>query len=296
MRRKRKRRNIVPIIIILAIIVAAAGVLFLTGTFKFKQADNRSSNRTAMAYITSGNSIIVINSDGIVLKKSASLPSGVPEFTGLEVTSSDVDEEIECSDQGGLSYLMSIAGYLIQYDIPVTEINYSDEYEATVYSNNIKILLGRENKTGEKIRDLNDFYDQIKDLRGTLHMEAVNENIGYTFKQEADPVTEAETTETQPDPNAADPDAQPEEAVQPEEETAPVEEVPAEEIPAEEVPVEDIYVEEVPAEDVYVEDVPQEDVYVEEAPVEDVYVEEAPQEDIYVEDVYVEEIPVEEQY
>ena len=42
----------------------------------------------------------------------------------------------------------------------------SSDLQATMYINKVKILLGVDDKTDEKIRDLRDFYEDLKDLLG----------------------------------------------------------------------------------------------------------------------------------
>jgi len=48
---------------------------------------------------------------------------------------------------------------------------------------NIKILMGQDVSTEEKLHDLRDFYDDVKGLSGVLDMQELSKNnLGYSFK------------------------------------------------------------------------------------------------------------------
>ena len=66
----------------------------------------------------------------------------------------------------------------------IKEIYVSADGEATLYSRQIKILLGKDERVAEKIADLRDFYSEVAELSGTLDMQQVSDmNGGYTFKK-----------------------------------------------------------------------------------------------------------------
>ena len=54
---------------------------------------------------------------------------------------------------------------------------------ATLYIGKLKVELGKEDKTDEKLTDLADLYDNISGDSGTLYMQNGNaNNYGYTFR------------------------------------------------------------------------------------------------------------------
>ena len=59
----------------------------------------------------------------------------------------------------------------------------SEEFESTLYIGNVKVLLGSSDDINQKLSDLSDMYEKIKDRSGTLDMKEVDrDGQGYAMK------------------------------------------------------------------------------------------------------------------
>lgn len=212
-RRKKKVRKISLAIIILLILCMVAFVaLYLTGKFRVDSIDQAAKSNTAVAYIDYSDSTaskITVTADGRALNTLTKSPTDIPELTGLEFTKVIEGEPLEYDNADAFDYAIAVVNALRKFNIYVREINIDSNNEATAFINNVTILFGtNDGKIEQKVSDLNDFFAQVKDLRGTLHMEEVNDKIGYTFKQEKEVQPETklaeETTEETTDEGGGD--------------------------------------------------------------------------------------------
>ena len=177
------------IITIISLLAAAAAVFFgalvLTGRISLDSAQEVQVDSTAVAYISYMDMYLEINGDGIIIRSSLAEPEDdIPEITGLTLGSVIVGEEVEATNASAFEYALAVVLEMKScYILEVDEVFVSSDEEITVYAREIKILLGEDENTSEKINDLKDFYYTVVEMEGTLDMQEVSEsNIGYTFK------------------------------------------------------------------------------------------------------------------
>jgi len=86
-------------------------------------------------------------------------------------------------NQEDYEYVVKVIEDLRKNSITVDEVYITSDGHISLIAGNLKILLGYNENTDEKINDLRDFYDKTKDLNGTLDMQEYStNNDGYTFK------------------------------------------------------------------------------------------------------------------
>jgi len=279
----RKKKVTLAVIVALAVCAAALVILYATGVIRFEKVETVISNRTGVAYVNYADENMIINSDGRVLESSDVQPEDIPLLTGIEFTKIVSGEHLEYEVPEAFEYAIKLIMALRTNEIAVREINISADLEASAYVNRITILFGKDDKTEIKAADLADFFDQVKDLKGTLHMEVVNEKLGYTFKQESEntAIIQEPATGAKREDNGEEEDTQDGEEVN-------NEEFVEEEYYEEPVGEEGVYEEEVYEEPVYEEEVYEEPVYEEPVYEEEVYEEPVYEEPVYEEPVYEE--------
>ncbi len=180
-----KKRTII-IISAAAVCVIALCALFLTGVLKFpfplKQKEE--TPKEAAFYVEYMNAYMLVDAEGYVIGSAAEQPTDIPEVRGLSFSSIVVGEQLEVQEKAAYEYAWKIVDSLKRNALPIREVYISSDLQATMYVNSVKILLGADNKTDEKLREMRDFFDDFKDLSGTLDMQEVStNNLGYSFKQ-----------------------------------------------------------------------------------------------------------------
>lgn len=179
-------KKLIIIISAAALVVIAVCTLFFTGVLRFPWLKKQEEKpREAVLYVEYMNAYMLIDKDGYVIGSAAEQPTDIPKISGITFTSIIVDEKLEPLEEAAYNYAWKIVDSLKRNALPITEVYISSDLQATLYVNSVRILLGADNKTEDKIREMRDFFDDFKDLSGTLDMQEVsNNNLGYSFKQD----------------------------------------------------------------------------------------------------------------
>ena len=195
-KKKKKKSRKGAVIAVIAVIVVLAAALFALhhfglwgitdGKFWIGHYEDRPDDYNPIAYIKFEGKYLEINKDGYALRYSEDKPEGLPELTGIEFEGLAELSKLVCDSPDNLSYAIRIIRDLQLYSLKMDRIAVAEEEENEIimYAGKIKILMGKNKGTDQKINDLSNFYDQIEGLDGTLDMKEVSDgNMGYTFKR-----------------------------------------------------------------------------------------------------------------
>ncbi|MBO4835880.1 MAG: hypothetical protein J5483_07180 [Lachnospiraceae bacterium] len=180
-----KRRGLIIIIIsAVAVLVIAACVLVLTGVIDIKWKKDASPVLSKpVAYIEYMNSFMLIDKDLNVTGSETAAPTDLPKVTGLYFDQIIVGSHLDVNNKETAKYAMKLVDCIHKNALEIAEVYVSADQTATLYVGNIKILMGLDNATEEKMHDLRDFFDDVKGLNGVLDMQELSKNnLGYSFK------------------------------------------------------------------------------------------------------------------
>jgi cell division protein FtsQ len=176
------KKKILIIIPVLAVLVIAACVLVLTGVIRLPQKKEEAPMQ-AVAYIEYMNSFMLIDKNLNVMNSLQEPPAALPKVTGLDFEQIIVGEKLEPINKEAAKYAMKLVDCIHKNSLDIAEVYVSLDLNATMYVGNIRILMGQDEATEEKMHDLRDFYDDVKGLSGVLDMQELSkDNLGYTFK------------------------------------------------------------------------------------------------------------------
>ncbi len=137
-----------------------------------------------VGYISYFGTNMYFDKDGIVTESSQDVIEGIPRITGIDFDYIVLHEPIPVKESKIFNGIMNITQLLEKYELSVDKIHISDKLEMTLYMGNVKVELGNDDRLNEKIIDLNDMRDNLKELSGTLYMREYDEDgEGYTFKK-----------------------------------------------------------------------------------------------------------------
>lgn len=180
------KRSMIIIIAAAALIVIAACTLVLTGVIRLPWKKQAEPEEKPVFYIEYTDSYMLVSAEDQVIAVSDERPEGIPEISGVSFSSIIIGQTLTPTDEAAFSYAKKILDAVIKSNLGIGEIYITSDLQAIIYVNNVRILLGDDEQTDEKIKDLNDFFDDVKDLSGTLDMkELSHNNSGYTFKVSA---------------------------------------------------------------------------------------------------------------
>ena len=199
----RKKKVLIIIIVIILIAAAVTGVLMWRGVISFgKGTETVSDEKTAVAYVANQEEYLTIDISGEVLAILTEAPTDIPKITGIEFTNAGVGNVLDWDNTDDFNYAVKVIEALADTNITINEIILDDSGQLTLVSGDLKILLGDNEKTEEKIRDLNDFISELSGKKGTLNMKEVNDTLGYSFRPEQETVVQTTEAETAAEENA----------------------------------------------------------------------------------------------
>ena len=176
---KKKLLIIIPVI---AVLIIAACVLVLTGVIRLPHKQEVAPTKP-VAYLEYMNSYMLIDKDMKVTGSEQEVPEGLPKVTGLNFDQIIVGSTLEVTNKEAAKYAMKLVDCIHKNSMDIAEVYVSLDLSATMYVGNIKILMGQDVSTEEKMHDLRDFYEDVKVLNGVLDMQELSKNnLGYSFK------------------------------------------------------------------------------------------------------------------
>ena len=177
------KKKLVIIIAAIAVLVIAACVLVLTGVIRFPHKQQEEAPSQPVAYLEYMNSYMLIDRNMKVTGSEQEVPAGLPKVTGLSFEKIIVGSELEVTNKDAAKYAMKLVDCIHKNALDISEVYVSLDLNATMYVGNIKILMGQDVSTEEKLHDLRDFYDDVKGLSGVLDMQELSKNnLGCSFK------------------------------------------------------------------------------------------------------------------
>lgn len=136
-----------------------------------------------VGYMQYMGSYIYFDKDGIVVESSSELIEDVPLITGLNFDSFVLNEKLPVYNEEVFNMILDLTQNIRKYKLLVDKIYISEEFESTLYIGNVKVLLGSSDDINQKLSDLSDMYEKIKDRSGTLDMKEVDKDgQGYAMK------------------------------------------------------------------------------------------------------------------
>ena len=177
------KKGIIIIISAVALCVIAGGTLILTGVIRIPFQKAEKETQKPVLCVEYMGSYMLVDENGTVTGSSSEKPEDIPEISGISFSQIVVGETLTASEEAAYEYAWKIMDSLKRNDIPASKIYVSSDLQATVYTGKIRVLLGTDRQTEDKLKELRDFYDDLKDLSGTLDMQELSHNnLGYSLK------------------------------------------------------------------------------------------------------------------
>ena len=177
------KKGIIILISAVALCVIAGGALILAGVIPIPLKRAEKEAEKPVLCVEYMGSFMLVDGSGTVTGSTQEKPEEIPEISGISFTKIVVGETLAASEEASYAYARKIVDALKKNDLPASKVYVSSDLEATVYTGEIRVLLGADKQTEEKLKELRDFYDDLKDLSGTLDMQELSHNnLGYSLK------------------------------------------------------------------------------------------------------------------
>lgn len=141
--------------------------------------------KTVVGYVVYKGNNMYFDKDGVIVESSTQVLEEVPQITGLEFDYIVLYEKLNVPDPEVFQTLLDITQYLDKYMIEVEVINVEEDSSIDIMIGDVKVMLGQNDfNMGSRIYELSCMLDELKGLKGTLHMEEYTEGTEYiTFTE-----------------------------------------------------------------------------------------------------------------
>lgn len=116
---------------------------------------------------------LYLDKDGTIVESSIEKIDDIPLVTGLSFQEMSLHEKLKVEDDSVFDTILAISLLIQRYQLDIDKIFFKYNYEVTLYSGDIKILLGKQEYYDTQIADLTNILPiaQKKKLKGVLDME-----------------------------------------------------------------------------------------------------------------------------
>lgn len=122
---------------------------------------------------------IYFDKDGNFVESSQEIMDGTPYITGINFNNITLYDQMSVDNSDLFDTIIGLTQQIKKYNIMINEINFDKEYNVTLMTDNITILLGVKDVYDEQLAQLPNILAQAekKKMKGTLHLENYKEGI-----------------------------------------------------------------------------------------------------------------------
>ncbi len=142
--------------------------------------------KSVVGYVSYMNSYMYFDKDGIVVESTDQPIDGIPGVTGLKYGHIVLYQPLPVEDAAIFEKILNLTQMLSVRKIKIDRIQYDSRGSATLYFNNVEVILGDSSQMDGKISLLADMMPQIQDLDGILYLDnydETDEDLISTFKK-----------------------------------------------------------------------------------------------------------------
>ena len=140
--------------------------------------------KTVAGYVEYMGRYMYFDREGIVVESSETRTSGVPQVTGIDFDHVVLYEPLPVEDTAIFGEVLSITQMLSKYDIVTDKIFFNSENEITLYFENVRARLGKDDLE-EKVMRLQQILPNLEGETGVLDMQNYSDDRkNVTFRRD----------------------------------------------------------------------------------------------------------------
>lgn len=132
--------------------------------------------KAVVGYINYMGSNMYFDKDGFVVESSPSRVRGIPQVTGIDFKTIVLNSKLSVENEAVFGKVLELTQLFDKNKIDIDKIYFDKDLNATLYYGDVKIILGDDSELAEKIHCVKEMSEDLKRLKGTLHMEEYSEN------------------------------------------------------------------------------------------------------------------------
>lgn len=127
--------------------------------------------KAVAGYVEYMGQYIYFDKDGTVIESSAVRTEGIPQVIGMEFDHVVMYEKLPVSDHDIFKKILDVSQLLEKYEIKVDKIYFDNDYNITLYFDQVRVKLGSFDNIDEKIIRLKAILPELNGKKGVLKME-----------------------------------------------------------------------------------------------------------------------------
>lgn len=132
--------------------------------------------KSVIGYVSYMSSYMYFDKDGIIVESANTRLEGIPWITGLNFGHIVLYQKLPVEGAGIFDEILNLTQILSIYDLKVDKIEYNTSFEASLYMDEIEVVLGSHESLNGKIGRLNDMLPKLAGKKGTLYLDNYDEN------------------------------------------------------------------------------------------------------------------------
>ena len=142
--------------------------------------------KSVVGYVTYMSSCMYFDKDGIIVESANREVEGIPRVEGLDFGQIVLHKPLPVADEAIFGQILILTQVLSTYDLKVSRIQYDRKGDATLYMDDLEVVLGDKSNIDGKILRLSNMLPELQGLKGTLYLDTYdpsNNQMAYTFKK-----------------------------------------------------------------------------------------------------------------
>lgn len=142
--------------------------------------------KSVVGYVKYMSSCMYFDKDGIIVESTNEEVEGIPCIAGLEYGQIVLHKPLPVTDQAIFGQILILTQVLSTYDLGVHKIQYDRKGDATLYMDDLEVVLGDGSNIDGKVLRLSNMMPELEGLKGTLYLDTYdpsNNQMAYTFKK-----------------------------------------------------------------------------------------------------------------
>lgn len=141
--------------------------------------------KSIVGYVNYLDTCMYFDKDGIVVESTKEVLENVPLITGLQFDHIVLHEKLPIEEESLFQTILTLAQLMSKYEIYPDRIYFDDDDYMTLFFDQVRVYLGADENTEDKVMQLESILPDLEGLSGVLHMEDYSEDdTNITFEKD----------------------------------------------------------------------------------------------------------------
>lgn len=129
---------------------------------------------------------VYFDKDGVILETSKETAPDIPCIEGVSFKNFTMNTKINIDNPEQIKMILDLSELINHYSLTVEKVRFDNNYEVTLYSHGIRVMLGKQKLYDQQIASVADVLNQSiqNNLKGTIDMKTYSKGDKIILKQQ----------------------------------------------------------------------------------------------------------------